>query len=112
VLHRRARAQARAARLASTAPLTHHAPAGCYIHQRCHNLLPRLAQVALYIATVLALAPWAFWKFFDTLPDGFNGVAGVGAAAAACAALLLTLDGIATPLAFMRKCARAAPAVP
>jgi hypothetical protein len=53
---------------------------------------------------VLAMAPWALWKLFANLPPGFNGVAGVGAAAFSAAALLLALDAVATPMAFMRKC--------
>ena len=76
---------------------------GCYIHQRCHNVVPRLAQVCMYCAVVLSLAPWAFWKLFVNLPPGFNGLAGVSAAAWASAAMLLALDSVATPLAFMRR---------
>jgi len=76
---------------------------GCYVHQRCHNLLPRLAQICLLAAASCALAPWALWKLFTNLPPGFNGVAGVAAAGWALSALLLALDAVATPLAFMRK---------
>ena len=76
---------------------------GCYVHQRCHNVLPRLVQICTYAALVLALAPWAFWKLFANLPPGFNGLAGCAAAGWAAGALLLALDCVATPLAFMRK---------
>ena len=81
-----------------------HAP-GCYMYQRCHNLLPRLAQICMYASMCLALAPWAAWKMFSSLPPGFNGLAGVLSAFWACSALLLVLDSIATPMAFMKKCA-------
>jgi hypothetical protein len=77
---------------------------GCYIHQRCHNVLPRLAQICMFCALLLGIAPWALWKMFAALPPGFNGVAGVFAAAWAATSMLLVLDCIATPLAFMRKC--------
>ena len=59
----------------------------------------------MYAAVVLALAPWAMWKLFANLPPGFNGLAGVAAAGWASAGTLLVLDAVATPLAFMRKCA-------
>jgi ABC-type phosphate transport system permease subunit len=66
-------------------------------------VLPRLAQICIFTAMVLAMAPWALWKMFANLPPGFNGVAGVGAAFFSSAALLLALDAVATPMAFMRK---------
>ena len=57
----------------------------------------------MFTATVLAAAPWAFWKLFVNLPPGFNGLAGVCATAWASAAMIITLDAVATPLAFMRR---------
>jgi hypothetical protein len=60
--------------------------------------------VSLYAALILGIAPWAMMKLFTNLPPGFNGLAGVAAAGWGVSALLLVLDGIATPLAFMRKC--------
>ena len=75
------------------------------MYQRCHNLVPRLAQICMYASMCLALAPWAAWKMFSSLPPGFNGLAGVLSAFWACSALLLVLDSIATPMAFMKKCA-------
>ena len=77
---------------------------GCFIYHRCHNLLPRLAQICMYTSLILAMAPWTFWKLFTSLPAGFNGCAGAGSVIFACAAILLVLDSIATPMAFMRKC--------
>jgi hypothetical protein len=76
------------------------------MHHRCHNLLPRLAQICMYTSLVLAISPWALWKLFSSLPAGFNGFAGACSTGFACASMLLALDSIATPMAFMRKCVR------
>ena len=61
----------------------------------------------MFCALVAALGPWALWKLFTAIPPGFNGAVGVAGAAWAAAAVLLALDAIATPLAFMRKCVAA-----
>ena len=76
---------------------------GCYIYQRCHNVLPRLAQVCTFAAFPLACAPWAASGIFDKLGPGVNGCAGILAAIWAGAAFFLVLDAVATPMAFMRK---------
>jgi len=77
--------------------------AGCFIYQRCHNVVPRLAQICAFTALPLACAPWAAAKVFTAMPSGFNGLAGVCAAFWAGASFFLAMDCIATPMAFMRK---------
>jgi hypothetical protein len=41
------------------------------------------------------------------MPAGFNGLAGVCAAFWAGSSFFLAMDSVATPMAFMRKCAAA-----
>ena len=76
---------------------------GCYIYQRCHNVVPRLAQVCAFAAFPLACAPWAASGIFDRLGPGVNGFVGILAALWAGASFFLVLDAVATPMAFMRK---------
>jgi hypothetical protein len=76
------------------------------MYHRCHNMVPRLAQICMFFSIILALAPWTFWQLFTALPPGFNGAAGAASTGLACAATLLALDSVATPMAFMRKCVR------
>jgi hypothetical protein len=76
---------------------------GCFMYQRCFNVVPRLAQICILTALPTALAPWAATSLYNQMPAGFNGLTGCLAAAWSASALLLVMDCIATPMAFMRK---------
>lgn len=57
----------------------------------------------MFFSLAFAIAPWAAAKVFNSMPVGFNGVAGVCSACWAACGLLVVLDSVASPLAFMGK---------